>query len=630
MALTKQAAGEKNLHSDKSIRARWINPRRKRFWAIVVVLLYTLLGFIAVPAFVKSNIVRLIQDDLGRTAHIEKVEFNPYVLSLKVQGFEMDDTDGVRLVAFEEFFVNFQLSSLFRWAWTFHEFRLAGSYFLFERFEIDDTRLSRIASDIAALDPDSNTENKNGGGLPRLLIFNLILSNGRGELKDNIPATPVSLPIGPIDISIQEFNSLPDRYGQQSVNIMLPNNASLHWEGSLSLAPFDSEGELVLKGSHLDNIIAYLEAILPLDSIAAKLSSRFHYRIYTEPDGGLAAQIDGLEIELDEVAISGLSPKTDFLAVQKLSLHGGKLRYPEQTLQFKSLRIHEPRLATWLSENGVLSMNQLVPAAPGETGQMTENDFSWQVSIDELIIENAKLDLEDQSVSPSAQAGLNGIQVKLNGLSNREGEEFPLNLSGNFERGGSFRLEGKLALLPEFSLAGKLSAHAAPLAIAEPYVQQHANILIDAGTLDSEMEFVIPANMQWSAGGSIQIPGMEINDALENKRLVGWEMMDIDRFDLNMGDGSLHISRLLLEQPFARIVVFEDLNTNLSKLEVEKEKLAENAASDPMNLIMAVFVSITVNGFFRSVPALAFRHSYHQVERHHIYHCNRQYRAGYR
>ena len=31
------------------IRTKWLNIRRKRFWAIVLVLLYTLLGFFVVP-----------------------------------------------------------------------------------------------------------------------------------------------------------------------------------------------------------------------------------------------------------------------------------------------------------------------------------------------------------------------------------------------------------------------------------------------------------------------------------------------------------------------------------------------------------------------------------------------------
>ena len=92
--------------STSTFREVWLNPRRKRLWAAVAVLLYTLTGFFLVPLLVKNSITSLIQDDLGREASIEKVEFNPYVLSLRIQGFEMRDQDAVRLAAFDELFIN--------------------------------------------------------------------------------------------------------------------------------------------------------------------------------------------------------------------------------------------------------------------------------------------------------------------------------------------------------------------------------------------------------------------------------------------------------------------------------------------------------------------------------------------
>lgn len=95
-----QASTETESSLGELIKTRWLNPRRKRFWAIVIVLLYTLLGFFAAPMIIKNSVVELFQDDLGRVAQITKVEVNPYVLSLKVQGFQVSDKDDVKLLAF--------------------------------------------------------------------------------------------------------------------------------------------------------------------------------------------------------------------------------------------------------------------------------------------------------------------------------------------------------------------------------------------------------------------------------------------------------------------------------------------------------------------------------------------------
>jgi hypothetical protein len=105
-------------------RENWLNWRKKRFWIGVFVLLYTLFGFFLAPILIGNGINNGIGDELGRESSIGKVEVNPFVLSLRIEDFEMRDTDQVKIAAFDEFFVNFQLSSIFRWAWVFRDIQL--------------------------------------------------------------------------------------------------------------------------------------------------------------------------------------------------------------------------------------------------------------------------------------------------------------------------------------------------------------------------------------------------------------------------------------------------------------------------------------------------------------------------
>ena len=278
----------------KSFHAKWLSYKRKRFWAIFLVLLYSLSGFFGVPVLVNKLVVDKVRADMGREASFVKIQFNPYVLSLKVNGFQLNDTDGVKLTGFDELFINFQLSSLFKWAWTFREVRLDGFYLQLERFAPDDTRLSRLMADVTASAPPAEQKETYAGGLPRLLIQDLSITGGTMEFRDHVPESLVELKIGPVNVAIQELNTLPDRYGQQSVIITLPGGATLGWQGNISLAPLESEGELTIENSHLDPAIAYLEAILPLESIAANLSMRTHYQLNALADGAIDIKLDGL------------------------------------------------------------------------------------------------------------------------------------------------------------------------------------------------------------------------------------------------------------------------------------------------------------------------------------------------
>lgn len=574
----------------KVIKTRWLNPHRKRFWAIVAVLLYTLLGFFAAPVIVKNSIIGLLQDDLGRAARIEKVEVNPYVLSLRIQGFEVSDTDDVMLAAFDEFFVNFQLSSLFNWAWTFSQIQLTGPYFYFERFEAGDTRLEHMLADFARSRPPDTDEDKSTeeeGSAPRLLIQNLGLNDGHVDAKDNVPDTAVEYQLSPINISIQELNTLPDHDGRQSVIIHLPDDASLQWSGSLTLAPLDSDGELILKGLHVDPVIAYLESLLPLESVSATLSSSFQYHLSLDDTGQLNVNIDELEAELDNLLISGLTPETEFIDIQKISLLGGELRYPQQSLHFSKLGIESPDLTSWIKEDGGLSVMDLVPTGSEKPDPTDNIDPAppWQLGIDEFSLKGGGLSLSDRSIQPTVAVNVSELQVRISDISNGDAALMPIELTGNLAEGGSYTFNGSVGVLPEFSMSGNASTRGIQLSLGQAYVQQFARIMIKSGVLDTEIELSLPAGEAITVGGSIQVPGLEINDTLDDQRLLGWDKLDIDRFDLNT-DG-LHLSQMVFGQAFGRFVVHEDKTTNVSALVIEQaDDKDSNAETDPMNIII--------------------------------------------
>ena len=56
------------------------------------------------------------------------MELNPFTLSLRVTGFEIREADQSALLGFDEFFVNFQASSLIRRAYVFDTIRLTVPY----------------------------------------------------------------------------------------------------------------------------------------------------------------------------------------------------------------------------------------------------------------------------------------------------------------------------------------------------------------------------------------------------------------------------------------------------------------------------------------------------------------------
>jgi uncharacterized protein involved in outer membrane biogenesis len=555
-----------------TFREKWLNHRRFRFWVILLLLLYTVCGFFLLPAVTSKLVVSTLGDTLGREATLEKVRFNPFTLTLRASGFSLLDNDGTKLTGFEELLADFQLSSLINRAWTFKVIQLDNAYLYFERYAADDTRLSRLMADARSSAKPRDDKPSADSGLPRIRINELTLNEGRIDVLDGVPSSPVSMAIGPVNISVQGLTSLPDQYGQQSVSIQLPGDTRLSWQGNIGLAPFDSEGELAIENSDLHHTISYLQAVLPLESIAARMSVKTHYRVRTSEDGAFSLELVDLQAEVKNLAMSGLNPTTEFFTMPSLIVSGGSLKYPENEVRISSVRATTPGLSAWLDREGKLSLLALrlsrptsSPSAGGDVEAGSKEPTAWKLGIDELVLQDGRANWSDNRFSPPGLVDVTNLQVRATNLSNQPGQVIPLELSGNLAQGGSFALGGDVVLLPEFTFSGQAQSTDIPLPLAQPYLQQSLNLVVENGTFGSDLEVAFsPGNLK--VGGSTGVTSLHIKETIENENLIGWEQMDIDRFELDLYERTLQLSRVDIDRPFGRFKINPDRTTNLSGL----------------------------------------------------------------
>ncbi|MBI9074886.1 MAG: DUF748 domain-containing protein [Desulfatibacillum sp.] len=77
--------------------SRWKQiSKLKKFLIILLSLVtaYTIIGFVCVPAALKYGLVHVLEKNLGRKASIREIAFNPYALTLQMEGFTILDHDG--------------------------------------------------------------------------------------------------------------------------------------------------------------------------------------------------------------------------------------------------------------------------------------------------------------------------------------------------------------------------------------------------------------------------------------------------------------------------------------------------------------------------------------------------------
>ena len=594
MAESSNASSQPGEGPGARFATRWLNPRRKRFWAVIALLAYTLGGFFGVPLAVEKLATGAVRDNLDRTATIDRVRFNPFVLSLEVDGFELVDRDGAELAAFDRLFVNFQLSSLFRWAWTFRTIELDSPMLRFERFAAGDSRLTRLLADIEANAPAAGPQPEESSGLPRLLVHDVRVSQGEVHFRDDVPSESVELVLGPVTVSVQELNTLPDRLGRQTVEVRLPDDARLSWQGSISLGPLETEGTLALENSSLHQAIAYLRAVLPLDSMHARLSLRTDYRIEELNDGSLDFELDRMEADLTDLAVTGLMPATEFLTLPALTVRGGALRFAERELSLASVELTDPGLTAWLSSDGQLSLLALANAEPENTDAEAAEEresADWRLRLDAFRIAGGRFDFTDNQIAPPAGLSIESLTLESTSITNADDAEIPIDLSGALSAGGEFSFGGQVVALPDLSASGTLRLSGIPLPMAQPYVQQFVRIQLDEGVAASTADLALRPDGSVTAAGDLEVRDFRISAIGGDETLVGWETLNVDRFEADLAEGTLGLSTVEFDEPYARVTINEDRTTNLDGLIVPTEPVGEEtaaAASDepPLSLVI--------------------------------------------
>ncbi|MGD8915477.1 MAG: DUF748 domain-containing protein, partial [Syntrophobacterales bacterium] len=222
--------------SNSSMNSKLSRLKKPLITALLLLSLYAICGFLVAPAIIKSKAPAIIAEQLGRKATVDQVRLNPFVLSLTVRGFHLEEPNGEPFVGFEEFYANFQLSSLFRMALTFADFSLIAPYGHVKILADGTLNFQDLFAKVARKESPQDSS----GELPPLLIQSLQIDRGRFVFSDLSLPTPYEATIFPIQLTLNNFSTRKDTGSPYSFTATLGEGAVISWEGDVSVNPLHS------------------------------------------------------------------------------------------------------------------------------------------------------------------------------------------------------------------------------------------------------------------------------------------------------------------------------------------------------------------------------------------------------
>ncbi len=369
---------------------------------VAAIIIYTLAGFFLAPYLVKRQLTAYVSETLGRQMIVEQLCPNPYALTLDVSGLALKEPDGSPILSFDRLFVNFELKSLFRWAWTFAEISLDRPILNIDIRPDNVVNLARLMKDAAPQDAkaESAPQAEQDHQLPRLYFERIGITKGQLMFADRSDPTPAKATFEPIDLQIMDLTTIPERKGLHTIMVTLPQGGTLKWKGEISLDPMGSEGEFALQNFKLATAWRFLQDELNLEKPQGDVEFKARYRFsYTQKTPQLVVDRIGVLISALSLKLRGSQNPT--LALEKISLSDGKFDLASRELTVGHLDFTRGKIAAGVGKDGRFNWERLINTefVPGKASEKTfeEEEGPFRLLLNSVTVDDIAINYLDQS-----------------------------------------------------------------------------------------------------------------------------------------------------------------------------------------------------------------------------------------
>ena len=181
---------------------------RHRIFIIAVgaLVFYTLAGFFLLPYIIEQTLPGSLQKNLNCQADVGKVRFNPFLFKLELNDFNLKEKTGEPVIGFDCLFVDFETTSLFRWAWTFQHIRLDNPRVTIAMASDGGLNLTRL---LPPGEPKTAENLPGDAAAPvRMLLDDIRINNGEITFTDNRMSTPAVAKLTPLNLELHDISTL--------------------------------------------------------------------------------------------------------------------------------------------------------------------------------------------------------------------------------------------------------------------------------------------------------------------------------------------------------------------------------------------------------------------------------------
>jgi hypothetical protein len=567
-----------------------------RIAAVVALLvaLYALAGFVAVPRILRSTLMKEIPKTLAVTPAVGDIRFNPFLFKLEIKDFSLAAPNGEKLLGFGRLFVDFELSSIWHRAYSFAAIDIDAP--MVNAVVAQDGRLNllQLSPKTPPQKPEQQPENKNAP-LPALRIGSFKVSRGLVAYADQSRPSAFEARLEPINFELVNFSTGADG-GRFTFTGSSKLGERVEWHGHLSVQPIESDGEFQIDGLLAHTLWEYLEDRLNFLVNSGTIDLNATYKFSLRDAVDLQATVAKIAVNdlvvrpklsaTESAKESAKESAIDWITVPSLLVSGTTVDLLKRQAHVDSLSLTGVKLVTWLEPDGSFNLLKLAqspgaPAAaatapsaapstaaptPGTAPSAPPTAAPWTFDLREFALNEASISAEDRSTSPIAKVILAPLSLKAGAVSLDLSKPVTMNLDTHINGAGSLSVSGDVTPQP-LSATVALKLDGIDLKAVQPYIAQHTSMTLLSGRLSGDAKVSYGAKkpaLQFA--GNISVAGLHTVDNALHDDFINWERLDLSGINYQHGPDRLDIEQVTARKLYARVIIEPDTSLNVKRV----------------------------------------------------------------
>ena len=352
----------------------------------------------------------------------------------------------------------------------------------------------------------------------QVLLKDVQLRNYTVHLADRSANPPVTLDVTPLNVDLQDFDSLNGSPFKLKLDTGLGKQGKILADGTVNLAPVNAQ--LNVKTQDIDLRVAqsYINPFIRLELRSGMLGSDLKVNLKsTEP---LALSVTG-RAQIDQLHTLDTLKTRDFLKWQQVVVEGLNYQHGD-SLSIDKVNLLQPYVRFMINDDRTTNIDDLLIPQPADSGMTTaaakppSKDKPLGIRIGGIAINDGSANFADFSLTPNFATAVQQLNGQIGTIDSRQSKPATVDIKGKVDRYAPVTIKGAVNPFdPMASLDITTSFKRVELTTLTPYSGKFAGYRIRKGRLNLDLHYLITKG-QLKAENKVVVEQLQLGERVDS------------------------------------------------------------------------------------------------------------------